>query len=356
MAAVQTKDYYKVLGVNRGADEKTIRAAFRKLARKYHPDVNKGDAAAEDRFKEVNEAKEVLLNPASRKLYDRYGDDWRQYRDAGFTGDEPRGATPRPGGRSTGGSGPFDNFEQWNSSAGGGRTTFSTSAAGEEGGFSDFISSMFGSGRSQRAANVKRRGEDLTVDVTISFEEAFSGTTRRLDIQAPETCPTCQGTGFVRQAPCPTCDGTGVIAKTKTVEVTIPAGVATGSKIRIRGQGGPGHAGGAPGDVFLKVTVQPSPIFEREGSNLKTEIEVPLYTAVLGGEVVVPTPRGRVALAIPADSQNGRVFRLKGQGMPAAKGVKEGAGDLLVRIRVMIPTKLTDKERGLFKELQELRA
>jgi DnaJ-class molecular chaperone len=353
MATVQTKDYYKILGVDRNADEKTIRNAFRKLARKYHPDVNKGDASAEERFKEVNEAKEVLLNAASRKLYDRYGDEWRQYRDAGFTGDEPRGATPRPGGRAAGGANPFEGFEHWTTTDGGG-TTFTTTMGEEGGGFGDFFSSMFG-GHAQRATNVKRRGEDLGVDVTVSFDEAYAGTTRRLDIQAPETCPTCQGTGMVRQAPCPTCDGTGVVARTKTIEVKIPAGVDTGSKIRIRGQGGPGHNGGAPGDVILKVTVAASPLFERDGRNLRTDVEVPLYTAVLGGEVVVPTPKGQVALTIPAESQNGRVFRLKGQGMPAAKGVKEPAGDLYVRAKVTIPTRLSDKERDLFKELRDIR-
>lgn len=357
MAAVQSKDYYKILGVSRAADEKAIRAAFRKLARKHHPDVNRGDKNAEDRFKEINEANEVLLNPASRKLYDRYGDDWRQYRDAGFTGDEPSRPQPRSGSGPSGGANPFGDFTQWSSSADGGRTTFSSTLNDDGGGFTDFISSMFG-GRGQRTSNprtIKRRGEDLTVDVSITFDEAYSGTTRRLDIQAPETCPTCDGSGSVRGTTCPTCDGTGIVSKAKTIEVKIPAGVDTGARIRVRGQGGPGQAGGSPGDVFLKITVQPSSLFERDGSNLKTEVEVPVYTAVLGGEVVVPTPRGRVALAIPAESQNGRVFRLKGQGMPASKSGKQPAGDLLARIRLTIPTHLTDRERELFNELQKLR-
>jgi molecular chaperone DnaJ len=359
MPAVQTKDYYKLLGVSRTADAKAIQAAFRKLARKHHPDVNPGDKAAEDRFKEINQAKEVLLNPASRKLYDRYGEDWSRYRDAGFTGDEPKGAAPRPGSRASG-AGQAADFEQWFSSAGDGAgPTFRSRTTDDAGGFTDFVSSIFGSGRrSERptARNTKRRGEDLTVNVSISFDEAFSGTTRRLDIQAPEECPTCHGTGMVRQAPCPTCDGTGIVAKMKTVEVKIPAGVKTGSKVRVRGQGGPGFGGGAPGDVFLVVTVQPSDLFERDGVNLKTEVETPLYTAVLGGEVVAPTQRGRVALTIPPESQNGRVFRLKGQGMPAAKGAKEAAGDLLVRIKLTTPVNLTEKERELFRQLKELRS
>lgn len=359
MPATQPKDYYKLLAIGRTADEKAIQAAFRKLARKHHPDVNPGDASAEERFKEINQAKEVLLNPASRKLYDRYGEDWSRYRDAGFTGDEPQGATPRPTRQSTGASQP-DDFQRWSTTSGDGPgSPFRAGSTQDAGGFSDFVSSMFGSSRRPErpaARNVKRRGEDLTVNVTISFDEAFSGTTRRLDIQAPEPCPTCQGTGFVRQAPCPTCDGTGIVAKNKTVEVKIPGGVATGAKIRVRGQGGPGFSGGAPGDVFLIVTVKPSSVFERDGMNLKTEIDVPLYEAMLGGEVVVPTPRGRVALAIPPESQNGRSFRLKGQGMPAAKGEKAADGDLLVRIKVVVPANLTEQEVELFKQLRTLRA
>ena len=360
MPAVQTKDYYKLLGVSRTADEKAIQAAFRKQARKHHPDVNPGDKAAEERFKDVNQAKEVLLNPASRKLYDRYGEDWPRYRDAGFTGDEPQGSTFRPTQQPGSGSAGSPGSESWSTLFGDeDGVSFRTNASDNGGGFTDFMSSMFGSGRRAErptARNAKRRGEDLTVNVTISFDEAYSGTTRRLDIQSPEECPTCHGTGTVRQAPCPTCDGTGVVARTKTVEVKIPAGVDTGSKVRIRGQGGPGFGGGTAGDVFLVVKVTPSDIFERDGANLKTEIETPLYTAILGGEVVVPTPRGKVALAVPPGSQNGRVFRLKGQGMLGGKGEKATAGDLLARIRIMIPTGLSETERELFEQLKSLRS
>ena len=294
------------------------------------------------------------LTQPPEKLYDRYGEDWQRYRDAGFTGDEPKNTAPRPGGRASGGAGQSADFERWFNSSDG----FPSSAG--DSGKGDFFSSIFGSNRganhSSTTRSTRRRGEDLTVGVTISFDEAFSGTTRRLDIQAPETCPTCQGTGIVRQAPCPTCDGTGVVARTKTVEVKIPAGVDTGSKIRIRGQGGPGFGGGQAGDVFLNVTVKPGEAFERDGLNLKSEIDVPIYTAILGGEAVVPTPRGKVALAIPPESQNGRVFRLKGQGMPAAKGEKAAAGDLLVKIKTTIPTNLTERERELVRELQKLRS
>lgn len=343
MATSQTKDYYTILGVERTADEKALKAAFRKLARKFHPDVNKSDQAAEDRFKEVNEAYDVLSDAASRKLYDRYGADWQRYRDAGFSGDEPAGS-----------------FTTGNSRFGqrsGGTTTF-FDASGDLGGFGGLFDDLLSNRRGGRSSTIRSRkskGEDLDVSVEVSFDEAFRGTTRRLDVQSPEECKTCNGTGVVRQSPCPACDGSGTIYRTKTIEVKIPAGVATGSRVRIAGQGGLGHAGGANGDVWINVTVRPDARFERAGDDLKEEIEVPLYTAVLGGETVVTTPTGKVALSVPAGSQNGRVFRLRGQGMPKLKGRSGERGDLLARIKVDIPTSLTDKEQALFSELRSLR-
>ena len=346
------KDYYAILGVDRKADAKAIKAAFRKLARKHHPDVNPGDAVAEERFKDLNEAFNVLSEAPSRKLYDRYGIDWERYRDAGFTGDEPAG-TPR-------GQAGFDGF--FTSGAPSGRSsTYTFETDGDTGGFSEFVQSMFGGrrgttdrfgGRQER----KRRGDDLEVAVDVSFDEAFGGTTRRIEIQTPETCATCNGTGFARQAPCPTCDGLGTIEKAKTIEVKIPAGVATGSRVRVAGQGGPGFGGGPHGDVWLNVTVKPDRRFERAGDDLKTEVDVPLYTAVLGGEIVVPTPTGRVALSVPAGSQNGRQFRLRGQGMPRLKSKGGGRGDLLARIKTTIPENLTEQERALFEQLRSLRS
>lgn len=343
MATTQTKDYYTTLGIDRTADEKAIKAAFRKLARKYHPDVNKSDTAAEERFKEVNEAYNVLSDSATRKLYDRYGADWQHYRDAGFTGDEPAGSF------TTSGRG----FGQ----PAGGSTVFFDSAndvGGFSGLFDDLLSGRRG-GRFGSARHRKAKGEDIDVGVEISFDEAFRGTTRRLDVQSPEECQTCNGTGFVRQGPCPACNATGTSYRTKTIEVMIPAGVATGSRVRIAGQGGPGHAGGGNGDVWLNVTVRPDQRFERAGDDLKEEVEIPLYTAVLGGETVVTTPTGKVALSVPAGSQNGRVFRLRGQGMPRLKGKNGERGDLLARIKVGVPTGLSEREEKLFKELRSLR-
>jgi molecular chaperone DnaJ len=352
MPVSQTKDYYRTLGIERKADEKAIRSAYRKLARKYHPDVNHGDAGAEERFKEVNEAFNVLSESASRKLYDRYGADWERYRDAGFTGDEP--SSPSFSGRPV----DFDSF--FTSSGGPQRTNIRFETNGDPGGFSDFVQSVFGSRRASDRFSSRRpgqeRGQDVDVAVEVSFDEAFKGTTRRLDIQSPEPCPTCGGSGFPRQQPCPTCDATGSVFKAKTIEVKIPAGVATGSRVRIAGQGGLGSGGGAKGDVWLNVAVRPDKRFERSGDDLKTEVEISLYTAILGGETVVPTPSGRVALSVPAGSQNGRQFRLRGQGMPRLKSKGAERGDLLARIKIAIPEKLTEREEELFKELRSLRS
>ncbi|HEX5498964.1 MAG TPA: DnaJ domain-containing protein, partial [Thermomicrobiales bacterium] len=234
MPAVQFKDYYQALGVPRTADEKAIRTAYRKLAREHHPDLNPGDSAAEERFKEINEAYEVLSDADKRKLYDRFGEDWQRYREAGFTGDE----TMPPPGAAAGGRTTFNpnDFGAWYSGQPGnaGEWTFTTGGEGEGAGFSDFFQTLFGQSRAgagtrTRFAARPRRGEDLEVRVEVSFDEAFRGTTRNLQLQAPETCPTCGGTGIVRGAECPTCDGTGVVLRTKTLEVKIPAGVATGS-------------------------------------------------------------------------------------------------------------------------------
>lgn len=358
MPTVQFKDYYKTLGLPRDADEKALRGAYRKLARQHHPDLNPGDKGAEERFKEVNEAFEVLSDPDKRKLYDRYGEEWQRYRDAGFTGDEPAG---RPGPAAARGD-PNDFGAWFTGQPGGGEWTFSTGDADADG-FSDFFQTLFGGRGGTRPGGTRttarprpRRGEDVEVPVEISFDEAFHGTKRNLQLQVPEVCPTCGGTGFVREGLCPTCDGTGAISRTRTLEVTIPPGVATGSRVRIAGQGGPGESGGPNGDVYLLVTVRPEPRFERDGDDLRTEVDVPLTTAVLGGEVVVPTPTGRVALTIPPETQTGRSFRLRGQGMPRLrKGAAGGRGDLLARVRVVIPTHLTGREKELFEELRRLR-
>lgn len=357
MATVQFKDYYQSLGVPRDADDKAVRSAFRKLARQHHPDINPGDPAAEERFKEINEAFEVLSDAEKRKMYDRYGEDWQRYRDAGFTGDEPAN---RPGARPT-------DFGSWFAGQGNGngdRGSYRVDLGnGDDGNFSDFFHTLFGAARSRAGRGPaapsrprRRRGEDLEVAVEVSFEEAFHGARRSFDIQTQETCPTCGGTGLIREAMCPTCDGSGVVPRRKTIEVRIPPGVATGSRVRVAGQGGRGIEGGANGDVYLRITVARDDRFEREGDDLRTEIDVPLYSALLGGEATVPTPTGQVLLTIPPETQPGRVFRLRKQGMPKLRSSDGERGDLLVRTRISLPTGLSDRERALVAELRDLRA
>ena len=344
MPSSQLNDHYQTLGVSRSASQKELKTAFRKLARQFHPDANTSDPTAEERFKQVNEAYEVLGDEQDKKLYDRYGDDWRSYRDAGFTGDEPRSQS-RPGIQST--------YQRSNRSG--------LPNADEEM-FGSIFDSMFsrssgGFSGSNTAGGARRRparGADLEQVIDVSFGEAFAGTERRFDIQSPDICPTCHGDGLVRGAICPRCEGSGTVARARTIEVTIPAGVTDGQRIRVKGQGGPSVSGGQSGDVFLIARVQPDPRFERDGANLKTTVEVPLTEAILGGEARVPTPTGRVALSIPPDTQNGRVFRLRNQGMPKVKTPGE-RGDLLVTARVMLPQNLTDEERDLFRRLRDLR-
>jgi molecular chaperone DnaJ/curved DNA-binding protein len=379
MPSVTFKDYYETLGVPRTADEKTIRSAYRKLARQHHPDLNPGDTGAEERFKEINEAHEVLIDSDKRKLYDRFGEDWQRYRDAGFTGDEQ--FTPPTGGSGAraGRGATFDpnDFSRWYSSQSGdsGGYTFYTTNEGDDS-HSDFFETLFGSrgspfdrfggfgggfastrgrSRAQTLSPRPQRGEDAEVPIDISFQEAFRGTTRQIQLQVSEPCPTCGGTGEARGQECPTCDGTGFVRRTKTLEVTIPAGIDTGKRVRMAGQGGPGLNGGPAGDVNLIVTVRPDRRFTRDGDNLTTEVDVPVTTAVLGGEIEVPTPSGSVALTIPPETQSGRRFRLRERGMPKLRGKRGERGDLYARARIVTPTNLTDRERELFEELRRLR-
>ena len=362
---VDFKDYYKVLGLERTADDAAIKRAFRERARKLHPDVNRSDPAAEEKFKDLNEAYEVLSDAGKRAMYDRFGADWQRYRDAGVDPNQPPQSRARP---------KQDDFESWftgrpgNSSSGSGHTSFEyidgTQNPGGSGRFSDFFNMLFGnqatnsrsSASSRRGASPRHRGEDTEVPVSVSLREAASGTSRHIQLQLPTPCTLCGGTGVARGAMCPRCDGTGLMLSQKTLEVRIPRGVRTGSRVRMAGQGTPGTGGGPNGDVYLVIDVDPDPQFERHGDNLREKISVPLYTAVLGGEVVVPTLDGRVAMAIPAGTQDGRVFRLKGKGMPPLNTHSgSGPGDLLVEIHVDIPDRLTPEELALFTKLRNLR-
>lgn len=322
------KDYYKVLGVDKKASQKEIKAAYRKLARKYHPDVN-DDAGAEERFKEINEAYEVLSDSEKRTKYDQLGSDWQRWQQRG------------------GGSSDFD-WSRWQASPQGQRvyvrygdggampTDFDDLFGdGGQGGsaFSDFFEAIFGGmgGSAGQAAGYERRagsnrpsvGRDTEADFEISLLEALQGTERQIEV-----------------------DG-------RRLNVKIPAGADTGTKVRIRGQGQNGTPSGQRGDLYLRLKVAPDPRFERKGQDLYATVPVDLYTAVLGGEVRVPTLTGQVNLKIPAGTQNQQTFRLRGKGMPHRQD-KTKLGDLYAKIAVQIPTKLTEEQRELFKQLQQL--
>lgn len=322
---MEYKDYYKTLGITKNADSSEIKKAYRKLARKYHPDMNPGDKAAEETFKEVNEAYEVLSDPDKRKKYDQFGAQWQQY--------------SRSGGRPE----DFD-WSQWNTGQPGG--TYSRTISPEEleqmfgggfGGFSDFFETLFGGdfgrrsagqaagfGSRQRSAH-PQRGRDAEQTLQISLEDALRGTTSNLQWQ----------------------DG-------RRIEAKIPPGVRTGSRIRLGGQGETGMAGGQAGDLYLKIEVLPHPVFQRNGDDLTVNLSVDLYTAILGGKVNVPTLERPVELTIPPGTANGKKFRLRGLGMPNLRNPQD-RGNLYAVVQVELPHNLNQEERQLFEKLRDLR-
>jgi curved DNA-binding protein len=287
------KDYYKILGVSRSASEREVKQAYRKLARQHHPDVNPGDKSAEEKFKQINEAYEVLSDKDNRQKYDKYGDQW-QYAEQ-F--EKARQQQQAPG---------------WDFGSGGRRVFYS------EGDFGSLFDDLLGGFRFDRGQAQPRRARSQEHPVEVTLEEAYRGTTRTLSFA----------------------DG-------KRLEVKVPAGVRTGSRVRLAGKGAQG------GDLYLIVTVKPHPTFERRGDDLYVGVSVPLTVAMLGGEAQVPTLKGKVALKIPSETQNGRTFRLAGQGMPHLG--KSSRGDLMARIRVVLPAKLSAEEKELFRKLGELR-
>ena len=324
------KDYYKVLGVSKGASADDIKKAFRKLARKYHPDVNPGDKKAEEKFKEINEAYEVLSDPDKRRKYDTLGPNWQ---------------------------------EQFGFQPGAGRRTYSYRGSPMDfdsaTGFSDFFEALFGrssaaGSRTNRNDYRRRVGDNIEQPVEVTLQEAYLGGTRTFNIQSTEVCPLCRGTGEVAGKACANCSGQGMLARNKRIQVKIPAGVDNGSRIRVAGEGQPGIGGGPRGDLFLVISVKPDSIYERKGDDLYADIDVDLVTAMLGGEVPVPTPDGRrLILTIPAETQNGRMFRLANKGMPRLRG--EGNGNLFARVKVVLPMGLTGEERRLFEQLARSR-
>jgi molecular chaperone DnaJ len=325
------KDYYSILGIKRDASEQEIKQAYRKLARKHHPDVNPGDSSAEARFKEVNQAYEVLSDKDKRQKYDRYGDQWQyaeQFEQAGAR------------------QGPAWEFRR------GGTQGFQFEEEDLSSLFGDVFQG-FGGGNTSRRPR-PRRGQDIETPVEVTLEEAYHGTTRLLNLQTNEACATCGGTGRLGNTLCSTCHGIGVINRLKRIETKIPPGVATGSRVRIAGKGEPGHTGGRSGDLYLNITVKPHRLFERKNDDLLVEAAVPLTVAALGGKVEVSSPKGKLELKIPPETQNGKVFRLAGQGMPHPGN--SSRGDLLAKVKVALPTKLSGEEKKLFEQLRKLRA
>jgi molecular chaperone DnaJ len=358
-------DFYQTLGVPRNASQDDVRKAFRKLARQYHPDKNPGDSAAEEKFKEVNQAYETLSDAKKRQQYDELE------RLGAF---DPRRGGFRPG---AGGAQGFDPgmFQQ------GGQ-------AFEMGDLGDLFSTLFGGGGGGRGRSTPSRGDDLQAAVTIAFDDSLNGATVRIPIEKDDVCPTCHGSGarpgtspkvcpecqgrgvlaqnqgpFALSTPCPRCHGngtivespckgcggTGVSTQTKRYTVKIPPGAKDGTKVRLKGKGEPGIRGGRPGDLYVIVNVEPSDLFERCGDDLVIEVPVTVAEAALGSQVRVPTPGGgRVSIKVPAGTADGRRLRLRGKGAPRLKG---GDGDLIARVRVVLPQKLTKEQRKLFEEL-----
>ena len=359
MTTETKRDYYDVLGLKKNATSAELKKAFRKLARKYHPDLNPNDKASERKFKEMNEAYEVLSDPKKRKQYDQFG---HEAFEQGF------------------GQGP---------GAGGGFEGFGGQGAGsyQGRGFDDIFGNIFGGGRSAGPMG-PQKGEDITYTVEVELEDAIFGRAMQVDLQREvsctvcggsgaqpgsqrRTCPTCQGTGSVAQGrgfmqfsqscptcrgegsinpnPCRNCGGSGMTPKTEKINVKIPAGVDNGSKVRMAGMGAPGVNGGPPGDVYIITRVRPHHYFERKGDNLYSEAKVTVKEAALGEKIEIPTVDGLVMLSMPPGVQNGQQLKLKGKGVPHFGGA--GVGDHYVTIHVVTPTNITEKGKELLREL-----
>jgi molecular chaperone DnaJ len=362
MATDTKRDYYEVLGVNKDASEAEIKKAFRKLARKYHPDVNPGNKTAEHKFKEMNEAYEVLSDAKKRQQYDQFGH-------AAFGGGYGPEAGPGPG---------FGGFRPGTEYSGGGNFE----------GFGDIFGDLFGQRGRPRGP---LKGEDTTYAVEVDLEDAIYGKTMQVDLrrevtcttcggsgaqpgttrrtcptckgsgrisqgrgfmQIAQPCPTCRGEGTINPNPCRTCGGRGIVSKSERINVKIPPGVDNGSKIRVAGMGGPGEQGGPPGDVYIITKVRPHPYFERRGDNLYSEAKITVKEAALGDKIEIPTVDGMVSMTVPPGVQTGQQLKLKGKGVPHLGG--GGVGDHYVTLKVVTPTGLSEREKELLRELDRL--
>lgn len=316
-------DYYQILGVSRSADEKEIKRAFRRLARKHHPDVNPGDKEAERKFKEVSEAFAVLGDPQKRQQYDQFGHVGEAFRQ--------------------GGAAPSGDFWFTTGSSG-----FGT---GGLGGFEDLLEDLLG--RRGGAATRRRRGENLQAEIELTLADAYHGVSRQVSLPLPQLCRTCRGTGATsRGQPCGTCGGSGQVEQVKKLEVKIPPGVQSGAKIRLAGQGLPGPAG-ERGDLYLIAKIAPHRFFTRRGDDLSGEVAVSFPEAALGAEIEAPTLDGKVKTKLPAGVSSGQQLRLVGKGMPRMRG--GGRGDLYLRVKIVVPKQLTEDEKEIVARLGTLR-
>jgi molecular chaperone DnaJ len=401
MATTSKKDYYEILGVKKSASAEDIRKAFRKLARKYHPDVNPGDKSAEEKFKTLSEANDVLSDPKKRKIYDQvgfYSDNIdpataeayaRGGGQGGFAGAAPGGGFPGGGAGHAGGQGvPFDfsgfDFSDLGDSAGRGRRS------GGSGGFRDIFSGIFGGGRGATPPETgPEPGSDLEYQVNVPFWTAIRGGVMRLNITRQDVCPTCHGQGYI-EAPgkcsecdgtgqvtqtggrmkfnvpcpncqgtgknistCPTCHGEGTVSRTEPLEVRIKAGTRDGQRIRLAGKGNAGTHGGVAGDLYVIIRTGDHPIFRRDGDDIYLTVPVSATEAALGAKIEVPTIDGRALLKIPPGTQSGQKLRLREKGVPSA--TKEGVrGDEIVEITVTVPMPRDERTKELLKELAKL--
>lgn len=347
----QVKDYYEILGVDRKASQENVKKAYRKLARKYHPDLNPGDKSAEHKFKELNEAYEVLGNEKKRAEYDQYG------------------RSPSEGG------GPGFDYRAYTSA-----DRFDSS------GFGDIFSDLFGAGGSPGAAGLK--GPDLVMGLEFSLEEAFTGVTEPISFTREMQCTACGGSGAETYQQCDSCKGTGKVQTSKgffkmsqyctacggsgkkitkacrscagrgkivhpeSIKVKIPAGADTGSRVRLKGMGGPGQGGGPPGDLQIEITVREHPVFKRTGDNIYVEVPVTFGEAALGAKIEVPTLDGASAMTLPAGTQSGQKFKLSGKGFLSTRTGKRG--DQFVTIKIAVPKNVTDKARHAIQEIETL--
>ena len=328
--ATTPRDFYQVLGLSKTASAEDIKKAYRRLARQYHPDLHSGSKKTEmeKKFKELNEANEVLSDPSKRKKYDQYGAQWEQ----------------------------ADAFEKARQQAGAGGQGFRWEQAGSGGGadfnneaFSDIFENLFsGRGRGGSARGFAVAGEDLEAEVELTLREVLTGVTKRVSLREPVSCPTCQGSGTVRGRTCSTCYGSGTTTELKTIEVKIPAGVQEGTRVRVGGKGQPGSNGGKRGDLYLFVRIQSDPVFRREGSDIHVTLPVYPWEAVLGAEVMAPTLTEPVRVKVPPGSKAEGKLRLKDKGLPSAGG---GHGDLFLNLHIVVPPTLTDEERGVYQRL-----